>query len=171
MRVPRPADRGVHRHPLSFHPSPVNGRERETYSIGEDNMIGEMNEKDRYTEMCRAFAEDMDRYASGEMYLDENGEPVYTGGMEPFDVPEEWTRATLGDYLSDPLGIEYIADGFLRFKDVRVQLTMGGPAVFADSRCEGVVAEDIGATAMFPLSPAAVEALREWGREIYEQIC
>lgn len=170
MRVPRPADRGAHP-PFHSIPSPANGREHETYSIGEDSMIGDMDEKDRYTEMCRAFAEDMDRYASGEMWLDENGEPVYTGGTGPFDVPEEWTRATLGDYLSDPLGMEYIVDGCLRFKDVRVQLTMGGPAVFADSRCEGVVAEDIGVTAAFPLSPAAVEALREWGREIYELIC
>ena len=93
-----------------------------------------------------------------EVYTLPDGEEVFEGDIEP---------ASLFDYFSDYLDVDYILDNQKQFKAVRVMITCGGPNIFIDSYCGEVQLYWWGERATAELSSDICDEINEIFREFY----
>ena len=115
--------------------------------------------KNENMEMVQSIVEDLEMYASGDYFL-HNGElfPIdiwdfsskvdceirkedtlcgeYTYYIMPDGeevLEDDVEPASLYDYFTDYLDVDYIVDSQKQFKAVRVMITCGGPNIYIDS--------------------------------------
>lgn len=108
-------------------------------------------DKNENMEMVQGIVDELEKYASGgyflhhgelfpidyddfntiegcsyneEVYTLPDGEEILEGDIEP---------ASLYDYFTDCLDVDYIVDSQKQFKAVRVLITCGGPNIYIDS--------------------------------------
>lgn len=72
---------------------------------------------EKHNEHCKSIVDDMMSYYNGEVFLDD----------------EQEEQASLFDYFSDALDIEYLINSDRTFKAVRVLVAFGGPNIYVDT--------------------------------------
>ena len=93
-----------------------------------------------------------------DVYILPDGEEVFEDDIEP---------ASLFDYFSDYLDVDYILDSQKQFKAVRVMITCGGPNIFIDSYCGEVQLYWWSERATAGLSSDICDEINEIFREFY----
>lgn len=131
-------------------------------------------------ETCKRIAEELEAYASGDVYecpecgehctfkedKNEDGEPVYvcTCGCVSEYEPDE---VGVYDYFSDALDLEYRISSNGDFRSVKVMVACGGPNIFIDTATKQVELYWWTDRASYPISCDAADAVDWWAEELY----
>ena len=122
-------------------------------------------------EMCKGIAEELEKFAAGEMFKCEEcghiAEPGEDGECENCGSTE---LEALGvyDWLEDVLDIEYTISGRGEYLGARVMVTCGGPNIYVNTRAGRVELFWWGDRADWAIEPDAVEALDQIMCEEFE---
>lgn len=131
-------------------------------------------------EHCRRIAEELEAYASGDIYRcpecgqhcnveeeeNENGETIYKcscGCVSEYE-PEQMS---LYDWAEDILDIEYRCGSDKAYRSVCVMVTWGGPNIYVDTATKQVELYWWGDRASYPISCDAAAALDDWAEEYW----
>ena len=82
---------------------------------------------------------------------------------------DDWEELSLWDYMSDVLDYEFVIDSNREFQAIRVYVTLGGPSGWIDTEHQTVELRWGGESACYGLLSDTVDAVEEWGRELWEQ--
>ena len=135
--------------------------------------------KTEHNEHCKHIANEIEKYAYGQMYRCENcGEVVDEMTVEDFDelsstcphCGEEtsFEQLSMFDYLEDALDFEFTVDAFKHYKHGRVMLACGGPNIYADTGANAVTLFWWGERGEYPLSQDAADVLDGCLSELYD---
>lgn len=135
-------------------------------------------------EHCRRIAEEIELIAAGNavrcpvcgefVELDEGRENDDGGTLHTCPecgaeyAEDDAEPASLYDYFADALDIEYtVGSREHDFRGVRIMVACGGPNIYVDSMARAVKLYWWTDRAEYPLLSEAVEALEEFGEELY----
>lgn len=124
-------------------------------------------ELEREKSIVRRIAEDLDAYAEGRAYSDEDGEERILADLSE-DVPEDWEPRGMWDYFEDVYNIRYVVDGDLDYCAVRVMVACGGPNIWVDTYTETVDLYWGADHVSYDLWSSTVDEIDEIFREQYE---
>ena len=90
--------------------------------------------KNENREYCKRIALELEAYANGHMYRDENGETVYSK-----EDRDDLDQLYLGDYMStEVLDFDIVIGGDWEYKSCKLYVTLGGPNVWIDTAGKAV---------------------------------
>ena len=140
-----------------------------------------IRERDENRDYCKRVSDELDSYSAGDVRRCPCcGEIIardwYDVG-DRFQCPhcgnvtytDHWEELSLWDYLSDVLDYEFIIDSSREFQAIRVYVTLGGPSCWIDTERQTVELRWGGESACYGLLSDTVDAVEEWGRELWEQ--
>ena len=153
------------------------------------NMTQEETDREN-REHCRSIAQDVERYANGDMYrCPECGEEfdLYTeGNYETADNAEDgiekatcphcgyasenyndFEPLSLWDYFSDALDVRYLIGSDRSIIAVKVLVAFGGPNIWIDTETKRVELYWWTDRASYPLSLNVCDSIDEWAEEMF----
>ena len=90
---------------------------------------GGNNMKNENREYCKRIAMELEAYANGHMYQDENGETVYSE-----EYRDDLDQLYIGDYLStEVLDFDIMIGSDWEYESCKLYVTLGGPNVWIDT--------------------------------------
>lgn len=142
------------------------------------NMTQEETNKYNW-EHCKRIAEDLEEYASGNIYRcpecgqhcnmeeeNENGDTIYKcscGCITEYE-PEQ---LTLYDWAEDILDIEYRCNSRKEYRSARILVACGGPNIYIDTASERVELYWWTDRASYDIGRDTAAALDEWAEEYF----
>lgn len=85
--------------------------------------------KNENREYCKRIALELEAYANGHVYRDENGETVYSK-----EDRDDLEQLCVGDYMaSEVLDFDLTIGGDWEYKSCKLYVTLGGPNVWIDT--------------------------------------
>lgn len=146
------------------------------------NMTQEQTDREN-REHCKRIAEELDAIAEGKIYkcpecgelieLDEgheneNGDALHVCPVCGAEYEEDDAeQVSMWDYFSDVLDVEYTVDSRKEYRGARLMVAYGGPNIYVDTMEEAVRLYWCTDRAEYPLSSSTVEAINEFGEELY----
>ena len=129
---------------------------------------------------CQYIAEELEKYASGEIYRcpecgeycsieeeeNENGETIYKCGCGCITEYEP-EQLSLHDYFSDCLDIEYRVSSSKEYRSVCIMVTCGGPNIYIDTETKNVELYWWGERANYPISYDVINEIDAWAEEYW----
>lgn len=126
-------------------------------------------QEEREKRIVRRIAEDLDAYAEGRAYSDEDGEEQIIPDLGE-DVPEGWEPRGMWDYFEDVYNIRYVVDDDLDYCAVRVMVACGGPNIWVDTYTKTVELYWGSDHVSYCLLSSTVDEIDEIFREQYETL-
>ena len=139
--------------------------------------------RDENRDYCRRVADELDSYVAGDARRCPNcGEALardwYDVG-DKFRCPcchdvtdtDDWEQLGVYDYMEDVLDYDFRIDSQREFSGIRVFVTLGGPSCWIDTERRAVELRWGGESACYGLLSDTVDAVEEWGRELWEMGC
>lgn len=136
--------------------------------------------RDENRDYCKRVADELDSYAAGDVRRCPNcGEALardwYDVG-DKFQCPrchdvadtDDWDQLSVYDYMADVLDYDFRIDSQREFSGIRVFVTLGGPSCWIDTEHRTVELRWGGESARYGLLSDTVDAVEEWGRELWE---
>jgi hypothetical protein len=131
-------------------------------------MLADMTQEEtdlHNREQCRRMAEEVEAYAEGRVYRDEDGDThVIDSDEEP---GEDWEQLGVSDYLDDVLDITYMVSRDRDYQSALLYVAVGGPTIWIDTDTSYVRLTWGGDTASYALAYSARDALDEELSELW----
>ena len=115
--------------------------------------------------MCKNIAEEVEKYASGEMY-NYNGDKYCADDLSDEQL-EEAEQLGLYDYFENALDIKYICNSNREVEDIRILVAFGGPNIWIDTESSKVELSWWNESADYAIDETAVDAIRDWAVEMF----
>lgn len=98
---------------------------------------------------CKRIADELEQYINGEI------------------TTEDGETATLYDYFSDVLDVEYIINSDLSYRAVKVYITLGGPTVWVDTYNGSIELRWANESSSYYLTSAIIDEIDSIWEEYY----
>ena len=129
----------------------------------------EREQEEREMSIVRRIAEDLDAYAEGRAYTDEDGNSVILSDLSE-DAPDDWEPCGMWEYFDDVYNIRYVVDGDLDYCGVNVMIACGGPNIWVDTYSQTVDLYWGGDHVSYELWSSTTDEIDEIFREQYETL-
>ena len=117
------------------------------------------------TEYCKSIADRLYLIATGEAYKDpDTDEIVY----DEDETTEDYEQASMFDYFSDVLDIQYTVGYDRTYKGVRMLVAFGGPNIWVDTMTGNVELYWWSDRASYPLDRLTIDAIDDVAAELWE---
>ena len=126
-------------------------------------------QEEREKAIVRRIAEDLDAYAEGRAYSDEDGEEHIVPDLGE-DVPDDWEPRGMWDYFEDIYNTRYVVDDNLDYVGARVMVACGGPNIWIDTYNQTVDLYWGGDHVSYELWSSTTDEIDEIFREQYETL-
>lgn len=137
--------------------------------------------RDENHNYCKRVADELESYITGDVRRCPNcGEIIARDWYDVGDMfhcpcchdvtdTDDWEQLSVYDYMEDILDYDFRIDSQREFSGIRVFVTLGGPSCWIDTERRTVELRWGGESACYGLLSDTVDAVEEWGRELWEQ--
>ena len=141
------------------------------------------DDRDENRDYCKRVADELESYVAGDVRRcpncgqeharawDEVGDKFRCPSCGSVDDVDDWDQLSIYDYMADALDYDFRIDSQREFSGIRVYVTLGGPSCWIDTERRTVEIRWGGESACYGLLSDTVDAVEEWGREIWEMGC
>lgn len=139
-------------------------------------------ERDENRDYCKRVADELEAYAAWDVFrcpecgeivtvCDDIGDKFCCPHCRAVSDWEDWEQLGIYDYMADVLDYDFRIDSQREFSGIRVFVTLGGPTCWIDTERRTVEIRWGGESACYGLLSDTVDAVEEWGRELWEMGC
>lgn len=137
--------------------------------------------RDENRDYCKHVADELESYIAGDVRRCPNcgetiardwydvGDKFTCPGCHDVTDTDDWEQLSVYDYMEDILDYDFRIDSQREFSGIRVFVTLGGPSCWIDTERQTVELRWGGESACYGLLSDTVDAVEEWGRELWEQ--
>lgn len=141
------------------------------------------DDRDENRDYCKRVADELESYVAGDVRRcpncgqehdrawDDVGDKFRCPSCGSVDDVDDWEQLGIYDYMDDVLDYDFRIDSQREFSGIRVYVTLGGPSCWIDTERRTVEIRWGGKSACYDLLSDTVDAVEEWGREIWEMGC